>query len=254
MELGIADLWKVIRQRWPWILLTTVLVVLFAAVFSYFVLTPKYEATTSLLVQNQNTASGAEIGYSDLLLDQKLVKTYGEVIKSSLVAETVKSNLHLDMTTDALLAKVQIRNVEESLITTVTATDPDPARAVAIANGFARTFAQKLGTIMRVDNVSILDEAKLGPDPAPVSPQPFLNMSVGLVLGLVLGIGVALLLEFLDKTIKSEEEIEQLLGLPVLGVIGQGKHHTEERTIREVLGGGDDDENQTRQGEVPVLG
>ena len=217
-------------------------------------LTPKYEATTSLLVQNQNTPTGAEIGYSDLLLDQKLVKTYGEVIKSRLVADTVMSNLQLDMKTETLLEKIQVRNDEESLITTITATDPDPARAVAIANGFARTFAQKVGTIMRVDNVSILDEAKLGPDPVPVSPNPFLNMSVGLVLGVLLGIGVALLLEFLDKTVKSEEEIQELLGLPVLGVIGQGKHRTEERTIREVLGGGDDDENQAGQGEVPVLG
>jgi capsular polysaccharide biosynthesis protein len=72
---------------------------------------------------------------------------------------------------------------------------------------------------MNVDNVTILTQAQIGEDPSPIEPKPALNMSIALVVGLMAGVGIAFLLEYLDNTIKTEQDIENQLGLPVLGAI-----------------------------------
>ena len=72
---------------------------------------------------------------------------------------------------------------------------------------------------MNVDNVNILSPASIGPDPSPVSPNLTLNVAISIVLGLMVGVGLAFLFEYLDQTIKSEQDVEQILGLPVMGSI-----------------------------------
>ena len=72
---------------------------------------------------------------------------------------------------------------------------------------------------MRIDNIHILAPAELPENPAPIKPQPILNMAIALVVGLMAGVGLAFLLEYLDNTIKNEQDIENVLGLPVLGAI-----------------------------------
>ena len=72
---------------------------------------------------------------------------------------------------------------------------------------------------MNVDNVSILSKADFEGTPSPVNPNPVLNMAIAFVVGLMVGVGLAFLLEYLDNTIKTEEDIEKVLGVPVLGTI-----------------------------------
>ena len=91
--------------------------------------------------------------------------------------------------------------------------------AASIANTTAEVFKKEIVTIMNVDNVSILAEATVGENQAPIKPQPLLNIAIALVVGLMAGVGLAFLLEYLDNTVKNEQDIEKLLGLPVLGTI-----------------------------------
>ncbi|MGZ4135514.1 MAG: YveK family protein, partial [Tumebacillaceae bacterium] len=163
--------------------------------------------------------SNDQMVYNDLMANQQLVKTYSDIIKSKRIAEDVKKRLSLTMSDDDLLKKVQVETANQSLVTTVTVTDQDPKTAVAIANGVADAFNDNINKIMKVDNVSILDKAKLEDSSKQVSPRPMLNMAIAFVLGLMLSIGIVFLIEFMDNTVKSEEEIQELLDLPVLGVI-----------------------------------
>ncbi|HEU4963697.1 MAG TPA: Wzz/FepE/Etk N-terminal domain-containing protein [Bacilli bacterium] len=213
----ILQYWKIIRQRLKLILTLTAVAVLAAGLVSFFVLKPEYEATATILVQSKS--GNDQVAYNDVLVGQKLVKTYSEILKSRQIAEDVRQHLGLDLSNQQLLNKVRVTAANDSLVTSITVTDTKPEQAVAIANGFAQSFYANLGNIMKIDNVSILDEAKLPEHPAPVRPKPYLNMAIAFVLGLMAGVGLAFLLEFLDNTVKREEEIEELLGLPVLGVI-----------------------------------
>ena len=227
MEMELYQFGRLIRRRWLWISLTTVLLVAGVAVWSYWLSEPEYEATTTLLVQSET--QNQLVSVDQLLASQKLLTTYGEIIKSNQIADDVIWRLNLQMSTEELLSKVKVKSASESLITSVTVTDNDPKQAVAIANAFATSFSGNLNSILKVDNVSILDEAKLIAASVPVSPRPVLNIGIALVLGLLIGIGGALLMEHFDRSFKSEEEVEDLVGLPVLGVIATFDKVSKER-------------------------
>lgn len=238
LELNLLEYWKIIRQRWKVIVLVVILVVSVAGFVSFFVMKPEYEASATLLVQSQQ-AAGEQVMYNDILANQKLVKTYTEVIKSRYVADDVIERLSLTMSPEALLGKVKVITAADSLVTKITVADSDPERAVQIANGFAVSFSHNLSKIMKVDNVSILDKAQSTKNPAPARPNPKMNIIIAAVVGTIIGVMIALVMEFLDKTIKSEDEIEELLGVPVLGVIAtisEGEQRGKRKT-RAVDGG-----------------
>lgn len=217
MDLEMADLRAILRRHLRMILLLVILSVAAAGGISFFVLSPIYEAKSSLIVKKQNL--GGQIGYDDLITSEKLVKTYTEIIKSRLVLEGVIARLQLALTAEQLLQNLQVKADNESLITTIVVRDENPAQAVTLANELARTSMQTWNSIMQMENVSLIDEARLQSNPKPVLPRPYLNMGLTLVLALLAGVGLAILREYLDKTLKTEEELEEMLKLPVLGVI-----------------------------------
>ena len=104
----------------------------------------------------------------------------------------------------------------KSQVVRITVDNNDPAQAVIIANEIAKVFQREISKLMRIDNIHILSPAELPENPVPIKPQPVLNMAIAFVVGLMASVGVAFLLEYLDNTIKSEQDIEKLLELPVL--------------------------------------
>src|SRR5690606_19621051 len=90
-----------------------------------------------------------------------------------------------------------------------------------IANTVAEVFQEEIQVLMNVDNVNILSPAVLPENPSPVKPNKMLNMAIALVIGLMIGVGLSFLLEYLDTTVKTEQDVEELLGLPILGFISK---------------------------------
>lgn len=241
MEIDIVDLWKAIRQRLVLIIILAGVAVLITGIVNFYILTPKYEAVTKVIVIKQS--SDQTIEYDDLLTGEKLLKTYSEIVKSNRVAEDVISSLKLNISPKQLMNQLKVQGSSESLIVSIIIVDEDPAKAVAISNAFSKHSLNEWKAIMKMDNIHILDEAKLDTRPSPVWPKPFLYMTMSFVITIMVGIVLAILLEFIDKTLKTEEQIEQMLRLPVLGVIPmaskkmkkekkQNKEKTEERERR----------------------
>lgn len=148
-----------------------------------------------------------------------MASDFNVIIKSPAILEDVVNELDLSSTAGELKEKLQVASEENSQVVTVTATDTNPEQAVKIANSTVETFQEKIPTIMNVDNVSILAEAELAENPSQVSPNPYLNIAIAIVLGAMVGVGLAFSLEYLDNTITTEDDIEKKIGLPVLGVI-----------------------------------
>jgi len=217
MELELVQLGRMLRRRWLLIALATALLVGGAGAWSWWLADPRYEAEATLLVQSGTQSNAVSAG--ELMANQKLLTTYGEIIKSRQIADDVIRRLNLGIDAELLLAKVKVQTGGESLVTTLTVQDADPRQAVRIANEFAFSFTRNLDYILNVDNVTILDEANLQASLQPVFPRPFLNLGIAFVLGILLGTSLALLLEGLDRTVRREEEVEEELNLPLLGVI-----------------------------------
>jgi capsular polysaccharide biosynthesis protein len=149
----------------------------------------------------------------------EMINTYSVIIKSPAILGEVAKNLKLNKTADQLNGQITVNSEQNSQVFTITVEDPDPAMAVKIANNIGDTFQKEIPKIMSIDNVSVLSKAALKENPSPVNPKPFLNMAIALVVGLMAGVGLAFLLEYMDNTIKDEHDLEALLGLPVLGAI-----------------------------------
>ncbi|EHL78261.1 MULTISPECIES: YveK family protein [Bacillus] len=216
--ISLRDLMETLKKRLRLIVLITVLAALISGLVSFFILTPIYQASTQLLV-NQSKNDQQMYDFNQVQANLQLVNTYSVIIKSPAVLEKVIKELKLDMTTDTLNQKITVDSEQNSQVLNVSVQDPDPDKAVLIANKIAEVFKQEIVKIMNVDNVSILSKADLGKDMTPVKPKPLLNIAIAVVVGLMAGVGLAFLLEYLDNTIKNEQDIEKRLELPILGMV-----------------------------------
>ncbi|MBT2738375.1 YveK family protein [Bacillus sp. ISL-7] len=216
--ISLKELLQTLRKRLSLILSITFIAVLISGVVSYFFLTPIYQASTQLLV-NKSKDDQSTFQYNEVQTNLQLINTYNVIIKSPVILEKVIKDLNLDMTVSELNQKITVQNEKDSQVVNLSVQDTSEANAAEIANKTATVFQKEIVKIMNVDNVSILAKAVVSDHPSPIKPQPLLNVAIALVVGLMAGVGLAFLLEYLDNTIKDEQEIEKLLGLPVLGVI-----------------------------------
>lgn len=226
--ISLKEIAGVIKKRILLIISLIVGAALIAAVVSYFVLTPTYQASTQFIVSQEQQDPKVQYSTNDIQTNIQLINTYNVIIKSPAILEDVVNELNLSSSVDELKSKIQVASEENSQVVTVTATDTDPEQAVNIANATVGTFQEKIPEIMSVDNVSVLAEAELAESPSQVSPNPLLNIAIAIVLGAMVGVGLAFLLEYLDNTITTEEDIEKKIGLPVLGVIS----HINDKDVR----------------------
>jgi capsular polysaccharide biosynthesis protein len=216
--ISLRELFETLKKRLALIIMVTMIATATSGVISYFFLTPIYQASTQILV-NQSKSEQQMYNWNEVQTNIQLINTYSVIIKSPAILELVIKELDLDQTVTELQEKIQVASEKDSQVATITVQDPDPQRAADIANTIASVFKQEIVKIMNVDNVTILSKAEVGDQPTPVKPKPALNMAIAFVVGLMTGVGIAFLLEYLDNTIKTEQDIEKLLELPVLGVI-----------------------------------
>lgn len=216
--ISLREIIDTLKKRLWLIIGITMAAVALSAAASYFLLTPTYDASTQILV-NQSAEEGQHYTSGELQTNIDLINTYNVIITSPAILEPTLEELGLDRSQGSLRNQISVSAEGDSQVVLVTVEDEDPALAVQIANTLALVFQRDIVDIMSVDNVSILASAELGEEPSPVSPNPTLNMAIAFVVGLMAAVGLAFLLEFLDNTIKTEEDVEKHLQIPVLASI-----------------------------------
>lgn len=217
--ISLKEIFGVIKKRLLLILAFVFGAALIAAAVSYFVLTPTYESSSQFIVNQGQQDPEVQYNVNDIRANVEIINTYNVIIKSPAILDEVVEELNLPYGAGALGEKIQVSNAENSQVVSVTATDESPERAVEIANTTVSTFQENITEYMSVDNVSVLSEAELSEDPSPVAPNPMLNIAIAIVLGGMIGVGLSFLLEYLDNTVTTEDDLEKKHGLPVLGVI-----------------------------------
>lgn len=218
-EISLKELLLILRKRIRLIAILTILSVVTSGIVSFFILDKEYQTFTTLMVGKPRDyrSYNNQLDYNDILLNQKLVSTYGELVKTRAVADEVIRNLNLDISYEAFREKVNVNLVQDTEIIRLEVVDTNPALAAEIANETAQVFMESVKDIMKVENIQVIDEARV-PD-KPIKPRPMLNMAIAGVLGLMIGVFITFLLEFLDNTIKTPDDVERHLELPVIGTI-----------------------------------
>jgi capsular polysaccharide biosynthesis protein len=223
--ISLKELFYILKKRLAMILVIAFGAAIVSAIISFFFMTPIYQSSTQILV-NQKKPEGAMIQAGEIQTNIQLTNTYKVIIKSPVVLDQVNEKLNLNMTAQALTGKVNVANEKDSQVISVTAEDKDPKVARDIANATADVFKGEVAKIMNVDNVTVLSKAEVGENQSPIKPRPMLNVAIAFVVGLMAAVGLAFLLEYLDNTVKKEEDVENLLGLPVLGIVARMDEET----------------------------
>lgn len=214
-ELDLRQIFRIVVKRLRIIVLVTALATITAGAVSFYLLTPIYRASTTLWVIKEGSN---QINLNDVMLSRNLTKTYAEVARSRAVLTDVIKRLHLqDRAVDQLQRRLTVTPLRDTEIISFSVEDPDPVMAARMADAVAESFKGQIRAYLNVQNVVVVDAAAV-PD-TPVRPRPLLNIAIALVLGLMAGVGIAFLLEYLDTTLKTPDDVSLCLGLPVLGTI-----------------------------------
>ncbi|HHT7796135.1 TPA: YveK family protein [Streptococcus suis] len=218
IEIDVLFLLKTIWRKKFLILLTAVLTAGLAFVYSSFLVTPQYDSTTRIYVVSQNVEAGAGLTNQELQAGTYLVKDYKEIILSQDVLTQVATELNLN---EDLKEKVSVSIPVDTRIVSISVRDADPNEAARIANSLRTFAAQKIVEVTKVSDVTTLEEAV--PAEEPTTPNTKRNIILGLLAGGVLATGLVLVMEVLDDRVKRPQDIEEVMGLTLLGVVPDSK-------------------------------
>ncbi|WP_350300158.1 YveK family protein [Peribacillus frigoritolerans] len=216
--LNIKDLFQMMKKRIVLIIIFTTLLTAMTGIVSFFILSPVYQASTQILV-NQSKEKSELYNVGEIQTNIQLIETYSEIIKSPMMLEKVKERLNLDMSNSALSEQIKIVSNGNSQIFTIKVEGADPKIAVSVASAITDIFQDEIKTLMNVDNVNVLSKANIGDNSSPIKPNPIMNTIVACFAGLIISLILTFMIEFLDKTIKVESDIEEHLKIPMLGIV-----------------------------------
>ncbi|MEF3308994.1 Wzz/FepE/Etk N-terminal domain-containing protein [Paenibacillus sp. GYB004] len=221
MELELKEILLILKRK-LWILISIVSIACLAtAVINLYFTKPVYSTSTKLIVNKSSESSSIDkLDLGSLNANIQLINTYKEILKTrAILDKVVDEHPEFNLTAEGLNARITVTSKEQSQVMTINVTDTSHPRAVGIVNAVAEVFKREIPRIMKVDNVTILNEEKIQDHPTPVSPNIRLNMIIAFIASLLISTGLIFFLEYLDDSIKSEKDIELALGLPTLAMI-----------------------------------
>ncbi|WP_251518610.1 Wzz/FepE/Etk N-terminal domain-containing protein [Staphylococcus sp. HKU1] len=210
---------KMLKNNLKLLIILPLIFLLISAIISFFFIDNKYQATTQVLVNEKE--KDPKMMAQEVQSNIQLVNTYSEIIKSPRILEKVSKELDGEYLSSEINSMLKVSNQEQSQILEIAVVSKNKEKSEQIANKVAKVFSDEVPKIMNVDNVSILSKAN--DTASQVEPKILLNLPLSFILGLFLALIIIFSKELLDKRIKNEEDVENVLGLPVLGSIQKYK-------------------------------
>jgi capsular exopolysaccharide synthesis family protein len=234
VELNLRDFIKLLRSQWVTVCVTT-LVALLGAVAVTLLTTPLYQASTRLYVSATGGASIAEM-YQGNRLSQERVLSYSELLMGATLARRTIDKLGLDMSAEALRENVKASAKPDTVLLDVEVLDESPIQARDIANTLSDEFVVMVRELETPEDGSrpdarVVVEQRASIPIKPVSPNMPLNILAGLAVGMLLGIGLAVLRDLLDNTVKGRESLEEITGVGLVGSVPLDKERRKEPAI-----------------------
>lgn len=217
VEIDVFAMLKTLWKRKFSIVLVALVFAIAAFGYSAFLAKKEYQSTSRIYVVSRQNQDNNALTNSDLQAGSYLVKDYREIILSQNVLSQAIEELKLDMTPAELSKKISVSVPTDTRILSITAKDGDPKEAARIANGLRNVAAEKIIAVTKVSDVTTLDEAEVPQTPS--SPNIRRNVLLGFIAGAGLMVVLLVVVEVLDDRVKRPEDIEELMGLALLGIV-----------------------------------
>ena len=214
--ISIEEIFEALKKRWKMIALITILATVVSGIFSLFVIKPAYEASTKVFIGKEESS---EEGYNsnDIAMYQKLLKTYSEAIKTRDLLTSAIKDTEYDVTPGEVASGLTVTPVSDTQILQIKYKSLDPEEAAVILKSITTNFIKTAKELVPNGNVRVIEAVETPKNP--VSPNKVMNIAIAFILGLMVSIGLVFLLEYMDNTYKTKEQLENELEIPVLGVI-----------------------------------
>lgn len=213
----LSEILYVLNKRKSIIITITLVTVVISLILSFFIMSPVYQAQVTVIIGKKDVPANSDVQYSDVMMYQNLTKTYATIATSKLVEGKAAEKLGNGMTADKLDKFVKVMPETNTQILDINVTGATPEEALNRATVLSEVFIDNAKNIYNAGELNIMDKGEL-PE-KPVSPKKTLNMALGFIIGLIISIAASFLLEYMDSTIKTSEDIKKYLDLPVLGTI-----------------------------------
>ena len=218
--ISLKEIFDLLRKRITTILLSTFIGLALAGGFTFFFVTPQYSSRAQLIVSMPQSETST---VNDINFNLQMLNTYKDIIlQGDAQAEEVQRRLEADnginMTMGEIKASLEVVQAQNSQMFSIQATADNAMTAELLANTTAEVFQETVKDILtNVEEITIVSRAVASPNP--VSPNNKLNLAIGLVLGVMVGVGLAFVFELLDRTVKDPRFVTENLELTILGTV-----------------------------------
>lgn len=217
VNLDLQAIFNVLKNKKKMILITILVFGIVSAALSFFVIPPTYEVKASVVIgKAAEEKDDNKNNYNDVMMYQKLVKTYAQIANSRTVSENVVAKTG-KLKPEELQKKLSITPQADTQIIDLKIEDKDAQFAHNVLTTVCNEFISQSKKIYPNNTIELLDKPVI-PE-KPIKPKKLLNIAISLFLGLLISVGIAFIQEYMDKTIKTENDIDKYLELPVIAVI-----------------------------------
>ena len=214
--ISISEIFEALKKRWILIVSITLVATLISGILSFFVIKPTYEASTKVFVGKEESSLE---GYNtnDIQMYQKLLQTYAETIKTNEVIQAAINNTNADLSIKDVKSSLTVTPISDTQILQIKYQNNDPEVARSIIENITNEFVILSKELVPNGNVRVIEAVQLPEDP--VAPNKKMNIAIAFLLGLMVSVGLVFLLEYIDNTFKTKENLERELSIPVVGLI-----------------------------------
>lgn len=214
--ISISEIFEALKKRWILIVSITLVATLISGVLSFFVIKPTYETSTKVFIGKEESN---QEGYNtnDIQMYQKLLQTYAETIKTNEVIQAAINNTNADLSVKDVKDSLTVTPIADTQILQIKYKNNDPEVAKSILENITNEFVILSKELVPNGNVRVIEAVQLPENP--VAPNKKMNVAIAFLLGLMVSVGLVFLIEYLDNTFKSKEELERELDIPVVGII-----------------------------------
>lgn len=213
IEINFGELFLLLKKNIKMIFISVLICTVLAGFITVFFISKKYESTSRLFLKPSVTEGIAD--YSQINSNNLMVNNYVEILKGNNIHSQVANELSLDI--NQITQSVSITKETDTQIIAITAKTDDPSTSKNIVDAIVSTFTKVAKQTLNVNNIIIVDQAKIAT--SPVSPSLKFNLVLGVLIGGFISIGYLFIKFMLDTHIHNKEEAEKYLGIPVLGSI-----------------------------------